>query len=179
MQADPDGSLARKKMDPKKTRKVLVQKQEECVKEFNRTLSQISKAMYNKNKLDNDILEMKEHLDVALKEVPLDIFERVGEYVWKYREEIAVGKIDNFIKKDYKEEVIAEMKKGADYNADESEIQRILTFITTVKRTWRFFNPNEQTDMTKKFQDLLRHYATHEDCRRQIKKIDDKLDENQ
>lgn len=174
MQADHDGSVARKRMDPKKTRKTLLQKQEECVKEFNRTLAQISKSMYNKNKLDNDIIEMKEQLEVALKEVPLDIFERVGEYIWKYREDIAAGKAEDFLKKDYKEEVVAEVKNENDGNADETEIQRILAFITTVKRTWRFFNATEQGEIVKKFQDLLRHYATHEDCRRQIRKIDEK-----
>lgn len=163
-------------MDSKKNRKTLVQKQEECVKEFNRTLSQISKSMYNKNKLDNDILEMKEQLEVALKEVPLDIFERVGEYIWKYREDIAAGKADEFLKKDYKEEVMIEITKKSNENVDETEIQRILMFITTVKRTWRFFNAKEQDEIIAKFQDLLKHYATHEDCRRRIKKIDYKLD---
>lgn len=179
MERDPDGSVARKRMDPKKTRKALTVKQEECVKEFNRTLLQISKSMYNKNKLDGDIIEMKEQLEVALKEVPLDIFERAGEYIWRYREEIAAGKADEFLKKDYKEEVIAEVKKENDGNADETEIQRILAFITTVKRTWRFFNATEQSDIVKKFQELLKQYATHEDCRRQIKKIDEKLAEKQ
>jgi hypothetical protein len=160
-------------MDSKRTRKDLIQKQEECVKLFNRILAQISKSMYNKNKLDNDIIEMKEQLEVALKEIPLDIFERAGEYIWKYREEIAASKVDEFLKKDYKEDVITEFKKEKNGNVDETEIQRILAFITTVKRTWRFFNSTEQGEIVKKFQELLKQYATHEDCRRQIRKIDE------
>ena len=174
MQSDHDGSSARKRLDPKTARKTFVKKQEECISKFNRTLGQISKSLYNKNKLDTDILEMKEQLEVALKEVPLDIFERAGQYIWTYRKEIANGKVDEFLKKDYKEEVTKEVKKENDGYADESEIQRILAFITTIKRTWRFFNTTEQGEIVKKFQELLTQYATYEDCRRQIKLLDDK-----
>lgn len=179
MQTDHDGSKARKRMDPKKTRKTLTLKQEECVKEFNRTLLQISKAMYNKNKLDNDVISMKQKLEIGIKEVPLDIFERAGEYIWNYRKEIAEGDADKFLKKDYEEEVIQEIKKENDGVAEESEIQKILSLIKIVKKIWRSFNATEQSELIKKFQELLKQYATHEDCRRQIKKIDDKPEDSQ
>lgn len=170
MQQD-DGSMARKKLDPKQKRKTLEQEQEKCVKEFNRTLAQIVKVTYNKNKLDNDIIEMKAQLEIGLKEVPQDIFERAGKYVWKYRELIAAGNSDEFLKKDYTEDVIDGIKEENDGTADESEVQKIMAFIKTIKKTSRAFNTTEKSDIMKKFQDMLKNYATYEDCRRQLKKI--------
>jgi len=161
---DEDGSRARRRIDPNKLRKTLEAKQDESVKEFCRTVQAIAKSMHNKNKQDTDLAELREHLTIAIKDMPLDLFERAGAYVWEYRDDIAKGNVDTFLKKDYKQEIADEVE-------DESEVEKVAGLIGKIKRTWRFFNQVEQQDMISKFQTLVKHYAAYEGSRRELAKL--------
>lgn len=161
---DEDGSRARRRIDPNKLRKTLEDTQDVAVKEFCRTVQAIAKSMHNKNKQDTDLAELREHLTIAIKDMPLDLFERAGSYVWQYREDISKGNVDTFLKKDYKEEIANEVE-------DESEIEKVAGLISKIKRTWRFFNAVEQQDMISKFKTLIKHYAAYEGARRELLKL--------
>lgn len=159
-----DGSLARRRADPNKTRKTLESNKDAALKDFNRTLMLIVKAMHTKQKQDMDIAELNEHLKIAIKDAPLDLFERVGKYIWEYREDIAKSNVDAFMKKDYKDEIEQEI-------TEESETTKIVEMIQKIKRTWRLFNSVEQQDIIKKFQNLVKQYAVFEGCKRELLKL--------
>lgn len=159
-----DGSLARRRADPNKTRKTLESSRDAALKDFNRTLKLIVKAMHTKQKQDMDLAELKSHLDIAISDAPLDVFERVGKYIWDYREDIAKSNVDEFMRKDYKKELEQEV-------TEESEITKFMELIQKIKRTWRLFNTVEQQDIIKKFQNLVKQYAIFEGCNRELLKL--------
>jgi hypothetical protein len=144
------------------SRKELIAKQDAAVKDFCRTLSAIAKSMHNKNKADTDLSELREHLSVAIKDVPLDIFLEAGKHVWDNRKDIFAGSIEGFLKNDYKKEITGYVK-------DESEQEYYGQMVAKIKRTWRFFNTDEKAEMIKKVQNLVKQYAIYEAAKRELK----------
>jgi hypothetical protein len=144
--------------------KELVATQDKCIKNFCRTLQGIVKSMHNKNKQDMDLAEMREHLSIGVKDAPLEIFKKAGSHIWKYREDIYNSNVDEFLKKDYSEEIAEEV-------SDEKEVKKAHDLIAKIKRTWRFFNNGEKEDMIERCQNLVRQYAIYEDAARKIEAL--------
>lgn len=165
-----DNSSGKRKQDPRQLRKKYQKDCDNAVKKFCRTLLLIAKAMHSKNKLDNDINELYEQLKIAVRDIPMDVFELAGEYVWENRENIAKGNMKEFLRKDYKEEIETEIAKG-NHISDSADVESVQKLISKIKRTWRLLNDTEQKDMTKKLQTLLEQYATWEGRRRLLKKL--------
>lgn len=151
-------------MESKNARRDLIAKQDAVVKDFLRTLTGIVKAMHNKNKQDSEITEIKELMSIAVKDLPLDTFLQAGQHVWNYRADIAAGNIEAFLKNDYKKEI-----EG--YIEDDSEKEHYSQMVAKIKRTWRFFNAEEQADIVKKVQNMLKQYANYESTKRELEKL--------
>ena len=167
---EEDGSLARRRVDPRKKKKELRAQRDKAVKEFCRTMLLMAKAMHTKNKQDYDLSELYEQLKIGVKDVPLDLMEVAGEHISNNREDIAKGNVKEFMKRDYTKEI----KEGLEREniRDTSEFEKVQMLITKIKRTWRYFNAVEQGDMTKKLQNMLKQYATWVHTKRELKKLE-------
>ena len=165
-----DGTIARRRVDPRKKRKQLRKQRDDSIKDFCRTILQIARAMHTKNKQDLDLSELYEQLKIGIKDTPMDVFEPAGEYVWDNRVHIGKGDMKKFMKRDYTKDIKEGLAK--DDIRDSSEVEKVQLLITKIKRTWRLFNSVEQGDKTKKLQNLLKQRAIWMHSVKALKKMD-------
>jgi hypothetical protein len=146
------------------SKKELRATQNTCVKKFCKTLQGIVKSLHNKNKQDMDLAEMREHLVVGVKEMPMDLFKRAGAHIWTYRDDIYNSNVEEFLKRDFQKELAEEID-------DESEIEKAQQLIHKIKRTWRYFNNSEKEDIIERCQELVRQYAIYENAARVLENL--------
>ena len=136
------------------SRKGLEKTRDDAIKNFCSSLRKLTVNLYNKNKKDNDIHELKEKVKIATKDAPITVIQNAGAHIWGYRDIIRKGDLDQIITDNHDKTVKGEV-------SDEEELQKVNLLITKIKRTWRFFNESEKNEIKKLAKKLVESYASY------------------
>lgn len=130
-----------------------LQEKEKAITEFANIASTIINAIYELNRKDIYILEIKDKYAIIRREQPQIIIKIVGPYLWKYRENIKTGNLDILLKNDFNDEKIEAQELIHD------SIDKINNIIESFKNSWLLFSPFERDIIKKKLQKLLAYYS--------------------
>lgn len=123
---------------------------------FNENLTKLINALLSKNRDNVDLLQMKDQLNVARKEMPRNIVELVGPHVWKYREQISNRDFNNLLNNVYENDVI---EAAGDEIVDNDKLAKASRIIQICKLTWHMFTAPEKEVIIKYITALLSGYA--------------------
>lgn len=143
----------------------LKQESANAVKQFVSDMTFIIEAIYQKNKKDPQIIELKDKFCIIRREDPTAIIAKAGPYLWKYREQIKQQNITFFLNNEFETDIVA---------ATPAEVLEATTFedvpilLEKCKNTWHMFQITEQETLIKKIRGLLRSYALYISVQKQI-----------
>ena len=109
--------------------------QGEARKKFIGNLSKLFKFMLIKNRQDVILLDIKDKFIIARKEDPDLIIQKAGEYLFKYRKQIANKEVRFFLTENFKNDI--EQIAEDEILPDDSGVEYIETVINTSRKTWR------------------------------------------
>jgi hypothetical protein len=141
---------------------------DKCTRDFINELSQLAGAAISKNKNDADFRKRFDEFNLAKQEAPDEVLKIAGPPIWDYREDIAKGNVNKFLKADYYEDI----KRYADKVPDADYIEDERVLIEKVKRTWHLFTKPEQEVMTKRVQSLISLYAQYIKLSRELESLE-------
>jgi hypothetical protein len=145
----------------------LREQKDACMKKFIHELTQLASAAMTKNKNDADFSRRFDEYNIAKRDAPDAVLRIAGPPIWDYREDIAKGNVDKFLKADY----IDDIQKYADKIPDADFIESERVLIEKIKRTWHLFVPAEQQIMLKRVQTLVSLYAKYIKINRELDKL--------
>lgn len=130
-----------------------ISEKERTATDFANVMTTIINAIYEINKKDNYILEVKDRYAIVRRENPFIIITIVGPYLWKYRENIKTGNLDVLLNNDFRDDVFEARGLIPDC------FDKIEDIINSFKRSWILFNTNEKEILKKKLQKMLAYYS--------------------
>lgn len=144
----------------------LQQESTNAVKQFVSDMTFIIEAIYQKNKKDPQIIELKDNFCIIRREDPTAIIAKAGPYLWKYREQIKQQNIAFFLNNEFEADIATATTAGKFLEATTFEDLPIL--LEKCKNTWHLFQTTEQEALIKKIRGLLRSYALYISVQKQI-----------
>jgi len=130
-------------------KKQMIQIKDRSILEFTLDMTFIVNIIYNKNKKDTDIEEIRDGYLLAKNENPECIIINAGPYLWKYREQVSLDNFNELLNNDFSTETS---------NSNSNKVQAILN---KIKKTWHLFKPLEQDSIKKRLKTMLTYYATY------------------
>ena len=155
-------------MDQQTSRKDTIKIMDKAISDFVNEMTFVVNAMFEKNKKDNDIIEIRDGYMVAKRENPDCILKLVGPYFWKYRADITSGKMNDLLKNDYKDDIM----EAQGSLVDTSNFDKIQSIMSKIKRTWHLFTIHEQEILKGKFIKMVSIYATYVGGCKYLEKLD-------
>jgi hypothetical protein len=123
-------------------------------KDFLTKMTFIVNAMYNKNKNDGHLIEVRDGYMTAKNENPDCIVMLAGPQFWTYRQTINSGILDSLLDSDFKDDI-------AKIEGAEKYLEKIQIVMKKVKDTWLTFNADEQKVFKEKFKGMVGDYASY------------------
>ena len=125
----------------------------EYVTKFNRIIKQLVCDLANRNPNDVDIRRFKDRTNIAIREAPVIVIDKMGPYLYKYKEKIFCGDRSFFIENDYDKEV-----KQSNSNKNINYVKKI---IFKIKVVFKELNENEKDEYIDKITKLLDIYIEY------------------
>lgn len=126
---------------------------------FNKYIKKLVKILDSVfvDNLQFDIL--KRRLYIVMRESPLFLLQKVGNYIYSSKEFIVNNNMDGLLQQDMDNDIITDINELA--NNENMNYNELNNLINMVKRKWESFGPDEKDYITKLFKRLLSEYSKY------------------
>lgn len=100
-----------------------------AVTEFNGTIRRLLTSLQRLYPHDEQVVRTQKRVSLAIKELPTLVVEIVGQYLFKYKDQLLEGDSDFFLDNNYNEE----LREGG----DGEKAQVVAYLIPKIKQAWR------------------------------------------
>jgi hypothetical protein len=125
----------------------------EYVEDFNHRIKVLTMDLYERHKNDATIYRAKARIMTAIDVSPLFVLGAVGEYLYKFREEIYAGDDKFFLSNDYDDEMKAAVKQ------EKADLSKYI--IPKVKEAWKTLSETDKTQYKENVIALLDDYVEY------------------
>jgi hypothetical protein len=150
-------------------RQKLLEQQAEAEQAFANAMSSLVNNMFEKSRSDPDLVEIRNKFVMAKNEGRL-LLERVGAYLWMYREQIK-SRSDTFLMGGNYEEEIKSGVAGKSGMPDSSQVEYIKRIIGKLRVIYGSCNALERSQMWTLITQMLSQFAAHANCEKELEKL--------
>jgi len=132
-----------------------------AVATFNASLSTLVAAIASKNRQDTNVIKLKDHMAIAMRESPSLVVEKVGPHIIKYSDVIEHRRIKMLLDNDFSDDVRHAYEESSGGTVDADSLDYGLDMIQICRKTWHQFTDAEKNVIWKHLTTLLVQYATY------------------
>jgi len=147
------------------SRQDLINQRDEAAAQFIKNLEVLINIIKMKSRKDVDIEDIESNF-IKAKQVPDEFIQKIGPYVWEYRENIA-KQDSNFILITNFDDKIEHISAKAG-NTDVDKISHFKQIIGKIRNIWRSTNDNEKAVLWRHLQNLNSYFASFVHIHKQI-----------
>ena len=114
-------------------------------------LKYLINCLYVKNKRDDEVIQLRERLNIAARTNALLVIETAGPFFMQYRKEISGRNAEFFMNADFTGDIA---------KSTGNKVEETPEVVVKMRNTWSEYKQSEKEDILKKIAAMLKYVAT-------------------